>query len=51
VPTNTRSFRSGLDATVFKTDRLDDLFALATSDADLPDALSEIGSPFATRTI
>jgi putative ABC transport system permease protein len=28
---------------LFKTDRLDDLFALATSDADLPDALSEIG--------
>jgi putative ABC transport system permease protein len=28
---------------LFKTDRLDDLFALATSDVDLPDALSEIG--------
>lgn len=28
---------------VFKTDRLDDLFALATGDADLPDALNEIG--------
>jgi putative ABC transport system permease protein len=28
---------------LFKTDRLDDLFALATSDADLPDALMEIG--------
>ncbi|MGH7617343.1 MAG: ABC transporter permease [Gemmatimonadaceae bacterium] len=28
---------------LFKTDRLDDLFALATSDDDLPDALAEIG--------
>jgi putative ABC transport system permease protein len=27
---------------VFKTERLDDIFALATSEADLPDAMSEI---------
>ena len=37
IPFGTGRFR------LFKTDRLDDLFALATSEADLPEAMTEIG--------
>ena len=36
IPFGTGRFR------LFKTDRLDDLFALASSEADLPDAINEI---------
>jgi putative ABC transport system permease protein len=37
IPFGTSRFR------LFKTDRVDDLFAMATSEAEMPDAMSEIG--------